>query len=76
MPGPNTTEEFEEEIGNLEIKILKETLAPYKNSGHAMVALNSLASVEKCVFEFGANISSTARFALGNLWEKIHSINR
>ena len=41
-----------------------------------MVALNSLASVEKCIYEFGANMGTTAKFAFGNLMEKINEMRR
>jgi len=41
-----------------------------------MVALNSLASVEKCIYEFGANMGSAARFAFGNILEKVREMRR
>lgn len=67
---------YSRKLEELEAEMQKATLAPFSNSGHAVVALDSLESVEKTLYNFRASLGKTLHLAYTHLKEKVFSLSR
>lgn len=69
-------EQYEIRLEEIEKEIQEATMKPYWNSGHAMVVFNSLASLEKVLYNYRQGVKRTMSLCLANLSEKLAHLGR
>lgn len=58
------------ELEDIEKEIQDATMTPYWNSGHAVIAFNSLESVEKVLFHYRPSLKKSLMLGISNIFEK------